>query len=358
MPPTLRPLFADGEDIAAVGAMADGESDTCAQYIGRHSEVNACYSRMDITVAAARRGRKIFDGKRKLGEGVAEEGRPRRPPDRCGRNPGMPGRDLFQDIDFDALYREQRRRSSFGKKTRADWDRRAEHRSRREKGSDYAREFLARIDLSGVQTLLDIGCGTGNLALPLARRVRRVHALDFSAEMLRLLRANARAEGVRNLTVHRLAWTDDWARVPRADIAICSRALAVDDLRAALEKMNAQARLRCYATIHADATFLSADVYRVLRRPVVPRPGYIYAVNILYQMGIRARVDFLHTAGGLAYDSPEQFIEGIRWRLGSLSAAEEKRLLACYRALPRGADGKTCHRHDFTWALLSWETAR
>ena len=267
----------------------------------------------------------------------------------------MLGKDLIQDIDFGALYRRQARASTFQARTAADWDQRAEHRSRREKGSDYAREFLARVDLADVETVLDIGCGTGNLALQLARRVRRVHALDFSAEMLRLLRANARAEGVRNVVTHRLAWTDDWARLPRADMAICSRALAVDDLRAALEKMNAQARRRCYLTLHAGATFLSADVYRVLRRSFVPRPGYIYAVNILYQMGIRARVDFLRTTGGLTYDSPEQFIEGIRWRIGSLTAAEEKRLLAYFRALPRGADGKARYRHDFTWALLAWE---
>jgi SAM-dependent methyltransferase len=267
----------------------------------------------------------------------------------------MTGRDPILDIDFNALYREQCRRSSFGPRTRADWDRRAGPRSRREQGSDYARGFLARLDLAGVRTVLDIGCGSGNLALPLARRVRRVHALDFSAEMLRLLRAGARAAGVRNIITHHRAWADDWARVPRADLVLCSRAMDTDDLRAALAKMNDQARLRCYLTLHAGTTFLSEDVYRVLRRPVVPRPGYIYAVNILYQMGIRARVDFLRTTGGLAYDSPEPFIEGIRWRLGTLTPTEEKRLRAYFQSLPRGADGKTRYRHDFTWALLAWE---
>lgn len=265
-------------------------------------------------------------------------------------------KDLLAQIDFAELYRRQARASTFQARTAADWDRRAEHRSRREKGNDYACAFLDRLDLSDAQTVLDIGCGTGNLALPLARRVRRVHALDFSAEMLRLLRANARAEGVRNIVTHRRAWADDWARVPRADIAICSRAMAVDDLRPALEKMTAHARRRCYLTLHAGSTFLSADVYRVLRRSAVPRPGYIYAVNILHQMGVPARVDFLHTTGGLVYDTPEQFVEGIRWRLGSVTAAEEKRLLAYFRSLPRGSDGAPRYRHDFKWAMLSWET--
>ena len=267
----------------------------------------------------------------------------------------MPGTDLLQQIDFGALYRRQARASTFQARTAADWDRRAEHRSRSEKGSDYAREFLARMDLTDVESILDIGCGTGNLALPLAKRVRRVHALDFSGEMLRLLRANARAEGVRNLTTHRLAWADDWTRVPRVDVAICSRAMDTADLCGALVKMNAKARLRCYLTLHAGGTFMSEDVYRVLRRQMVPRPNYMYAVNILYQMGIRARVDFLRTTGGLTYDSPEQFVEGIRWRVGPLKATEEKRLLDYFGSLPREADGRVNYRHDFEWALLSWD---
>lgn len=266
-------------------------------------------------------------------------------------------KDLLARVDFAALYRRQARASSFQTRSAADWDRRAAPRSRHEKGSDYARKFMARLDLKDVDTVLDIGCGSGNLALPLARRVRRVHALDFSPEMLRLLRAQARAEGVRNITTHRRAWADDWSGIPRADLAICSRAMAVADLQAALAKMTAHARKRCYLTLHAGHSFLSADVYRVLRRPVIPRPNYIYAVNILYQMGYHARVDFLHTTGGLAYDSVGEFIDGIRWRLGCLSRPEEKRLRAYFLALPRGADGRTVYRHDFEWALLSWEKA-
>ncbi len=127
----------------------------------------------------------------------------------------MLGKDLIQDIDFGALWREQCRRSSFGPRTSADWDRRAERRSHRELDNDYSRAFLARMDLSGAKTALDIGCGTGNLAIPLAKRLRQVHALDFSPEMLRGLEKNRKQAGVDNIAVHRLSWTDSWGTVPR-----------------------------------------------------------------------------------------------------------------------------------------------
>lgn len=270
----------------------------------------------------------------------------------------MPGRDPIRDIDFNGLWKEQCRRSSFGPRTSADWDRRAERRSRGEGGGDYDRAFLERLDLAGARTALDVGCGTGNLAIPLAKRLRRVHALDFSPEMLRHLERRRRREGVDNVVVHRLSWTDSWAEVPKVDVAICSRALGVEDLRAALEKMTRKARLRCAATLHAGGSYLGPDVLALLDREMEPRPDYVYAVNVLYQMGFRAKVDFIRSTGGMGYGSADEFLQAVRWRVGALSAKETARLRAFYRSLPAEADGRSRYRHDFVWALLAWETAR
>jgi SAM-dependent methyltransferase len=269
----------------------------------------------------------------------------------------MTGKDLIQDIDFGALYREQGRKSSFGPRTSADWDRRAERRSHSELDSDYSRAFLARMDFSGAKTALDIGCGTGNLAIPLARRLKKVHALDFSPEMLRYLERNRKKAGVENIAVQRLSWTDSWKGVPKADLVVCSRAMSVEDLRGALENMHRKTRMRAYLTIHSGGSYLGGDVLGLLDREIEPRPDYIYAVNILYQMGVRAKVDFLRSTGGTGYASVEDFLKAIRWRIGDLSAQEEQRLRRFYRGLPREADGSARYRHEFEWALLSWEKA-
>ena len=267
----------------------------------------------------------------------------------------MLGRDPILDIDFGALHKKQCRRASFGARSRADWDKRAAGRNRAAPTDDYTRAFLAHIDLTGAQTALDIGCGTGNLAIPLARRLRTVHALDFSAGMLRNLAVNRKRAGLKNIVVHRRSWTDSWTGVPTVDIAICSRAMGVLDLRSALGKMNRKARRRCYVSLHAGGSFLGPDVLTLLDRKLEPRPDYIYAVNILYQMGIRAKVDFLQSTGGVGYASAEEFIEAVRWRVGALTLREEVRLQRFCRGLPRAADGTMRYRHDFEWALLSWE---
>jgi len=267
----------------------------------------------------------------------------------------MLGKDLIQNVDFDAMHQEQCERSSFGARSSAAWDQRAVQRDRWTLGSDYSQAFLARMNLDGVRTALDIGCGSGNLALPLAQQLRKVYALDFSPEMLRLLQKNCRKEGVENIEVHCLAWEDVWKGIPTVDLVVCSRAMGGKGLKQSLQKMNRKARLRCYLTIHAGGSFLSPDLLELLDREIAPRPDYIYAVNLLYQMGIRAKVDFLQSTGGMSYASAARFIQSVQWRIGPLTPREKSRLRDYFKNLPRAEGGAAQTRHSFDWALLSWK---
>lgn len=274
------------------------------------------------------------------------------------RGCGVPGdgADELMGLDFGAMFRRQAATSSYRPRSAEEWDARAVARSRREKGSDYVREFLARVDFAGVRTALDMGCGSGNLAVPLAGRLEKVWACDFAPGMLRLLEAAAAEAGVADrIVARRLAWADDWSRVPRADLVVCSRAMDAEDMQRALGKMCAKARVRCCMTLHAGGFFLDGELRTVLRRPAVPRPGWLYAVNMLAQMGYLPRVDYLETHGGLAYADADEFVGSVRWRVGELSAAEERRVRAYAARLPRGEHGEILHRHDFRWAFVSWD---
>jgi arsenite methyltransferase len=50
--------------------------------------------------------------------------------------------------------------------------------------------------------VLEIGCGTGSLALEMSKHVGHIHALDVSAEMLRIADQKRSAQGVTNVTFH------------------------------------------------------------------------------------------------------------------------------------------------------------
>jgi SAM-dependent methyltransferase len=63
---------------------------------------------------------------------------------------------------------------------------------------DLIERILLRHGLAGPRRLLDLGCGTGNHALPLARRGHSVVGIDRSPSMLARARAKASAMPVRS----------------------------------------------------------------------------------------------------------------------------------------------------------------
>jgi 2-polyprenyl-3-methyl-5-hydroxy-6-metoxy-1,4-benzoquinol methylase len=56
--------------------------------------------------------------------------------------------------------------------------------------------------LTPASTVLELGCGTGSLALAMAPRARHIHALDVSAEMIRIAEAKKAAQSATNITFY------------------------------------------------------------------------------------------------------------------------------------------------------------
>ncbi len=85
------------------------------------------------------------------------------------------------------------------------WDRIAERYAARPVGDPEAFErkiAITKSRMSSNDVVLDIGCGTGSLALRLAPDAAEVHGLDLSTEMIRIARSKAEAQGVANVHFH------------------------------------------------------------------------------------------------------------------------------------------------------------
>jgi ubiquinone/menaquinone biosynthesis C-methylase UbiE len=54
-------------------------------------------------------------------------------------------------------------------------------------------------NLKGEEIVLDLGCGTGNLTLEIAKKVKRVIAVDFSEKMIAVARHKAKSLGLENI---------------------------------------------------------------------------------------------------------------------------------------------------------------
>jgi arsenite methyltransferase len=62
------------------------------------------------------------------------------------------------------------------------------------------KKAITREYLRADSAVLEVGCGTGSLALDLARSAGHIHGLDVSAEMVRIANTKKAAQGVTNVT--------------------------------------------------------------------------------------------------------------------------------------------------------------
>jgi SAM-dependent methyltransferase len=88
--------------------------------------------------------------------------------------------------------------------------------------SDYAARVFDTLGpgLDACRDALDVGAGFGALALPLAKRLQAVTALDPSVAMASALRAAAASTGLANLTVIEARWGE--VAVCPHDLVICA----------------------------------------------------------------------------------------------------------------------------------------
>jgi SAM-dependent methyltransferase len=265
----------------------------------------------------------------------------------------------FREIDWNRQWQEGRRRQSWVRKKGTDWDRRAASFARHDH-SAFVEQLFAILRPAPDWTVLDVGAGPGTVALPLARLVRRVTALDFSEQMLVELRLQAAREGIANIETRRLAWEEDWQRAGIAahEVTLACRSLAVDDLRAAIEKLDGWARRLAVIVDRVGPGPHDPDLFAAVGRDFVSGPDYITTCNLLYQVGIFARVDFITLAAGKTYSSREEAAESCRWSLGGLEAGEEEKLARFLAArltpLPDGS-WRLARRLPSRWAVLWWE---
>ena len=239
------------------------------------------------------------------------------------------------------------------------WNKRAPAFPRRDGTSPYVKAFLGLLDPQPHWSVLDVGCGTGTLAIPLAGLVRHVTAMDFSEVMIEHLVQGCAEAGIRNVRALHAGWEDDWeaAEVGTHDIAIASRSLVVEDLEQAIRKLERAARLRVCITSPAGDGPLDRRVMEAVGRPFRKGPDYIYVYNLLHQMGIFAHVAILDTDDERTFQSPGEVLGFYRMLIENLEADEEDRLRA-YLAeeLVRKGGGWTLRsRQPVRWALMWWE---
>ena len=178
--------------------------------------------------------------------------------------------------------------STINRDSQAYWNKRAATFTRFATG-EYERWLMDLLALTEGDEVLDMGCATGTLAVPLAQAGHRVHGCDFAEAMLTILNERAAAESLP-ITSHLLAWEDDWEAAGLGansmDVAFASRSLMSGDVSACVRKLDAAARSRAAVVVpdslpplprpapaHLPGTLGEAPAHRPRRDPRARVPG-------------------------------------------------------------------------------------
>jgi|GEM_PF-6559073 len=90
------------------------------------------------------------------------------------------------------------------------WNTRSKNFGTKDAPNPYVTEFIELAALRPGEQVMDMGCGTGSLAVPLALAGHPVLAADFSRGMLDEMNERVRATGAQGIEPVLISWDDDW----------------------------------------------------------------------------------------------------------------------------------------------------
>lgn len=194
-------------------------------------------------------------------------------------------------------------------RTQEFWDSRAHRFAARTHGTAPTDPFLRRLmRVVGPEShVVDVGCGPGRFSLPLARRARKVTAVDLSPVMLSLVREAAREQGLANVATVAARWEE--ASVAAADVLVCSYVLPlVADAEGFLTRMEAAREpQQGLAFVYMNA--LSGDALtdplwrRFHGRPRRVAPTHLDALEVLRDLGLEAHAEVVEVRNPTRFSS-------------------------------------------------------
>ena len=142
--------------------------------------------------------------------------------------------------------------------------------------------------LDGQTTVLDVGAGSGGLALPMAMTARSVTAVEPSSAQCERLRRKAEDLNINNLVVVENAWEDAGTEaLGLYDIVTAGYCLFMADIVKVLWKMYRLARNRIFL-VHLAAHDLQGAMAEVSGRRT-PFPDHFMLLDLLHEMGWKVR---------------------------------------------------------------------
>ena len=218
------------------------------------------------------------------------------------------------------------------------------------------------LKLSPDSRVLDIGSGPGTLAIPIARQVAHVTAVEHSDGMMNVMQENIKEYGIENIdTVHK-----DWEAVDVRsdlsapyDVVFASYSLGMKDIRASIRKMMDASSKYIYLYWFAGET--SWDIHSRKLWPSLhgceyqPAPKCNVLYNVLYDMEIYPNVSVFPFEHIHRYANFEEAVEDFKSYYNVTSDSQETVLRDYLEGILEPDNGNLIQRGWSTRVKMWWE---
>ena len=276
-------------------------------------------------------------------------------------------------INWNELWKAMRagqyRGRAHGEDPGSRWDKRAKEFNKSwMQNRERAEKQIANLDLKPEYTVLDVGAGTGRLAIPIARHVKSVTAIDQSEGMLACLQENMEKEGITNIVCVNKRWEDVEVGVDIEphDVVMACHSLGMLDIQEAVAKMDAASRKYVYILSSAGRGMGNGEEEGLWKTIYGERghrtrawgSDYMFFCNLLHDMKIYANVDIRDAESEQRYESLDDAVT--KWKEMRDIPAEKEDVLREHLSkilVEDDGTGTLCLKRKSKSATIWWQKA-
>jgi hypothetical protein len=162
----------------------------------------------------------------------------------------------------------------------------------------------------------DVGAGSGRYVPTLAAHCRELVAVEPSASMRGHLEATVARHKLGNVQVVGEPWPE--AELGAVDVVVCAHVLySLADAAPFLEALDAAATRACFLLLFPKHHLGALNIFwqRFHGEERLPLPAALEALNLCWQLGIKASLQIIPATSIYSYDDAEEALVDLRWRL-------------------------------------------
>ena len=208
------------------------------------------------------------------------------------------------------------------------------------------------------KTFLDVGCGCGMLAIPLAKAGKKVTALDPSPAMIKILNEEIKNRRFKNIKTITAAW--EAAALKPHDVIICANVPELlKDSKTFLKEAHKLARKAVFLIEgddpHADK-FYYKEIYPLLfNKPFLPRSDYLKTYTDLHTLGIFANIEIIEYNFDQPFDDMNEALEFWKEYIGIVTGEHDEKLKNFLKGKLERFKGGLIARFQKKSAVIWWK---